>query len=740
MRLGASLLAGAVVVACFAACGDDPSISPSEDGGTDADPRDAAHDGAIEPPVDAGPVRAAHGLDVRPPNPTCRAPARPPPPRAGFRITEVFQGANLDEPTGMAQLPGDRSKVFFIERAGRLVSVPTTGPAQKRVVATMPDPVMTVGELGMFGFAFHPRFAQNGYVYFLYFRAAPAPAFTEAVIVRMRSTDGGATFGEPTTIYGPWPFVSDHHVAGDMHFGPDGYLYASFGDDSNPGQPNTRVQSKLVRIDVDGAVPYAIPPGNPWRLGGGEPSVFALGFRNPFRFSIDAPTGNVWVADVGEAGYEEIDLVIAGGHYGFPEREGAHCYPPDVTTCATAGFIDPVVEHSHATDDVHAIITGPVYRGSKMPSHVGELVYGDFSSGKFFTLGSDPRTGAPVSTLQLDVGGVYVFDDIAEDLDHELYALSLSGPVFAIEDGSTAPNVPSTLPEKLSETGCFEKSDPKVPVAAMIPYAPVAPFFSDGAEKERYLALPDGATIGLGPDGDFDFPKGSVLAKHFRHQGKLVETRLFVRHDDGEWGGYGYEWNDAQTDATLLPAGKKTPSWTFPSRGDCFRCHTSAAGRTLGLEVAQLDTDLVYARTNRISNQLRTFEHLGLLASPLAPFDSLPRMVSPTASTGLLDARARSYLHTNCSHCHRPSGPTPSSLDLRFGTSLGAMRACGIVPSGSDLGIPDAKLVDPGHPERSILLRRLLAPSPNRMPPLGTSIVDDTSAIEGWIGAIPACP
>ncbi|MFO0639843.1 MAG: PQQ-dependent sugar dehydrogenase [Polyangiaceae bacterium] len=738
-------------VAAFAACGEDtlPEVPPLADA--------RAPEGAAPPPPpvtdatprdDGAPVRAKTGIDTRPANPTCLAPPRPAPPRRGFKLTEVFVGAGLDEPTGMAQLPGDRGRMFFIERAGKLVSIPTSGAPTKRVVATMPDPVTTVGELGMFGFAFHPRFAQNGYVYFLYFRPALAPLVAEAVIVRMRSTDGGASFGEATRIYGPFGFSTDHHVAGDLHFGTDGYLYASFGDDSDPtnGQKTTRVQSKLVRIDVDSASPYAIPDTNPFKSGGGEPSTFAYGFRNPFRFSIDPANGNIWVADVGEGAIEELDLAVAGGNYGFAEREGANCYPPEVQGCKTAGLIDPVIEHDHTNDKVFAIMAGPVYRGDAMPSHKGELVYWDFSTTKLFTLGADPRTGAPVSTLQAELGTTYLIDDIAEGDDHELYAVSLLGGVYRIEDASEDPVAPSLFPDKLSKTGCFSATSPRTPVEAMIPYDVAAPFWSDDATKERFFAIPDGTTIDVKPDGDLDFPPRSVLAKHFRLGGRLVETRLFVRHDDGEWGGYSYAWDEDERDATLVGANGRTSTfrgvpWTFPSRGDCFRCHTAAAGRSLGLELAQLNIDALYTRTNRIANPIATMSHLGLFTTPVGPAATWPSLPSPDG-TAPIEARARAYLHANCSHCHRPGGGSPVAMDLRYTTSLAATKTCGITPTGSDLGIAGAKLVAPGDPPSSLLVRRMRSTTSSRMPPLGSRKVDEAGArvLEGFVRGLSACP
>ncbi len=274
-----------------------------------------------------------------------------------------------------------------------------------------------------------------------------------------------------------------------------------------------------------------------------------------------------------------------------------------------------------------------------------------------------------------------------------------------------------------------------------------SPLWSDGAEKERYVALPDGKTIGIGADGDFDMPIGTVLAKTFSFGGKRVETRLFMRHDDGEWGGYSYEWNDAQTDAVLLP-GKKTKkvgaqTHTFPSRTDCFSCHSAAAGRSLGLELGQLNGDFVYTSTNRISNQLETMEHIGLFSAPLGkPVADIVAYPKPTATGPALEARARSYLHANCSHCHRPTGPARGNLDLRFTTSLAATKACGATPLLGDLGVVDAKILTPGAPAKSILSLRPHSLGAVRMPPIASTVVDTAGigVVDSWIASLAACP
>ena len=152
------------------------------------------------------------------------------------------------------------------------------------------------------------------------------------------------------------------------------------------------------------------------------------------------------------------------------------------------------------------------------------------------------------------------------------------------------------------------------------------------------MALPDGQTITVGGDGDFEFPVGTVLVKSFRVAGKLVETRLMVRHADGAWGGYTYEWDDAQKDATLL-AGSKTKAvgnvtWYYPSRADCFACHTQAAGHSLGLELGQQNGDFVYPTTNRISNQPGRLERIGMFSAPLGRAPTRSRLHPDPSGTG----------------------------------------------------------------------------------------------------------
>ena len=295
-------------------------------------------------------------------------------------------------------------------------------------------------------------------------------------------------------------------------------------------------------------------------------------------------------------------------------------------------------------------------------------------------------------------------------------------PVLAGLDG---------LPLHLGETGCFEPGDPTRPLPALVPYRVREALWSDGAEKDRWLALKDGDRLHIERDGDLTVPPGGVLIKTFRDvfSQRRIETRFYVHHEDGQWSGYTYEWNDAGTDATLLDEGshrKKVGAqeWHLPSRAECNTCHTPAAGYTLGLELPQLD----YDERSRLSD--------------LGVFDG------PTPTVGLLNedirpqSRARAYLHANCSGCHRPGVGNAGTIDLRYSTPLAATAACGAEPLKGTLGLgADFKIIAPGQPEKSMLVVRMRELASGRMPPVASLKVDEggLALVTRWISGLTGC-
>jgi hypothetical protein len=236
--------------------------------------------------------------------------------------------------------------------------------------------------------------------------------------------------------------------------------------------------------------------------------------------------------------------------------------------------------------------------------------------------------------------------------------------------------------------------------------------------------------------------------KHFRLNNQLVETRLFMRHPDGDWAGYTYEWNAQRTDATLVQGGKTVSvgspaqSWIFPSGNDCLTCHTSAAGFSLGLEAAQLNRDFTYTSTGRTSNQLRTLDSITMFTTPLGDPALQPRMADPLDTSTPLGDRARAYLHTNCANCHRAGGPTPSSMDLRYSTLLSSTNACGATPQSGDVGLgAAARIIAPGSAANSVLVARMNRRGANRLPPRAGGGGDSAGVgfVEQWINSHTTC-
>jgi uncharacterized repeat protein (TIGR03806 family) len=331
---------------------------------------------------------------------------------------------------------------------------------------------------------------------------------------------------------------------------------------------------------------------------------------------------------------------------------------------------------------------------------------------------------------------------MAQGNDGELYVVGYGGQLFGVQAaGATV----DTIPTLLSQTGCVA-TDAKQPAAGLVPYSVNAPFWSDGADKQRWLALPDGSTIVPQTPGRWTPPNGTVLMKSFKLNNQLIETRLLMRHPDGVWAGYTYEWNSAQTDATRVVGGKTKDvggqTWIYPSENDCLQCHTQAAGRTLGLETAQFNGDLLYPLTGRTANQITTLNAIGMLSPAIAGTPaSLPAYVDPHGAAGTVEQRARAFLQTNCSQCHQPNGPTPVALDLRYTTALAQTGACNVVPSSGDLGLANARLIAPGAPDSSVLLSRVNRRDSFAMPPLASNLVDTASVavLRQWIQGLTAC-
>lgn len=703
------------------------------------------------------------GLDSRPVNSSCVAPAR----TTGSStvvVNRVFPSLSFSLPITAVQAPGDNSRWFVAEKGGRIRVFSTGGGAASTVIDLSAE-INTAGdeEAGLLGLAFHPDWLTNGKFYVFYSGDPNSGYRIQSRIVEFTSADRNTTTLATQRVLIVADKAESNHNGGQLAFGPDGFLYASLGDGGAGDDPRDNGEDlrtlfgKIIRINVD-TNPYSIPPGNPNSgnarcpavtsgFGAGDtfrspqacPEIYASGLRNPWRFSLDrnSVTPDLWIGDVGQGAYEEINRAsTAGLNFGWDTKEGPGCHNP-TSGCSSSGRTDPIAAAPRSSG-LASIIGGFVYRGTAIPALVGRYLFTDFYVKSLFMYNAGASNG--YSTLLASTG--ITAAAFAQDNSGELYLLDyLGGGFYKINPG--AGSGASPVPTSLIDTGCVNPSNPTLPYSGLIPYAPNAPFWSDNAVKERWMGVPNGQNITIASNGDFTFPNGTVLVKNFRLNNLLIETRLFMKHPDGVWAGYTYEWNGAQTAATLVSGGKDvvhgSQTWRYPSEAQCLQCHTPAAGDSLGLEVGQLNGNIVYPATGRTANQIVTLNALNMLSPPQT--GTLTLYPDPYGSSGTLNERARSYLHTNCANCHQPGGGTGVNFDFRYSTPLDDTRACNEAPTRGDLGIANPMLIATGNADASVVLARINRRDGLQMPPLASSIVDapGVQLVRDWINSLSSC-
>jgi Glucose/sorbosone dehydrogenases len=725
------------------------------------------------------------GLEHRPANPTCVAGDRPVAAN-GVRLDQVFPQLASYQPFYMQQSPVDPDTWYFTTRDGKLYSF--LAPAgEPRLVLDVSDRVGVLNESnayehggsehwGVSSFAFHPRFAINKQI-FIQINGRQAwekDALSSVVRFRLVTTPTGfeETFDQRSAtviIAQRQTNPGVYHHFGHIMFGPDGMLYIGAGDGSdaasvprseNPAQRCSDLRGSILRINVnyhpDGSI-YTIPQNNLYAHDPNcRPEIFASGLRNPWRFSPDPATGELWVGDVGAGKWEEIDRIADAGNYGWPIYEGRECIGT-ANECSRDDLRPPVDVTAHAGQSA-AIIGGFVYRGKAMPWLVGNYIYSVFPRSELKML--ERQAGGSFHQRTL-VDGAPIFSSFFTDNEGEIYGITGHAKLPQVwklipETASSA----ATVPQRLSETGCFKVLAGSVspqPIGGVIPYEVISPLWSDGAEKKRWLGLPDGALITINPDGDFSFPPGTVLIKEFSFMGVPFETRLLKRHNDGIWQGYTYAWRDDRSDADLVDADgmsrivADTPAsalnWWYPSRSQCLQCHTAAAGYALGPEMLQLNntmstTYFVRPGIRWFGNQLATWAAIGLFSQPLPrPVAELPSMTDPASPRHPVVLRARSYLHANCSGCHRPGGPTGKAIDFRYQTDILRMNVCNEVQAAGDIIYPGSTILTPQDPGLSALMHRVRATGVGQMPPIGRQLVDGVGSwvIATWIKQADVC-
>ncbi len=816
-----ALLLFGVVTGCADFDTQAPRQTDSDSSSRSPDFGFSSGDASLKGGLDGPPVAVAPFLDGVFPTRTPSFPGS-----SVWEIVPAFPNLDLTDTLVIAANPAN-DRIYVGSRNGLVVSFdnqPDVSTAS--TFLDLRDRVAVVWDGGFLGMVFHPEFGVAGspyrrtfYVYYSshcpldgsrdapdlsacddsYPTGATEGFFNTYLRLSRFETVQGSNVGDPSSeqVLLNIRLFNGSHRGGGMAFRDDGYLYLTIGDqfryttaqdiedtleggtfrfavdvtDNPDGTWTCPSGSHLPRRIFDTADEisgqhYCIPDDNPFLDPGG--GVFeeycSLGHRNPHRLAWDAVTNRLWSGEVGESSREEINIVECGKNYGWPFREGfiAGPFPPPAQVLGT--LTDPVIDFTR--DEARAIIGGYVYRGTRFPELYGYYLAGDYVTNRVWAILLDENTmmatklylanfpAGNLATWGQDNAGEVFLGDVAS-----------TGPLYALDRiGSPVPDAPALL----SDLGAFSDMATAEPSAAWVPYGLNQPFWSDGASKYRFIALPnDGQRdtaaekVGFSSTGDWTYPIGTVLMKHFElpldetdpTDVTRLETRFLVLGEDGVWYGLTYRWRANQTEADLLTTEEtadyvirladgstRAQQWYFPSRLDCLTCHREGAGGALGLRTHQLNGDFTYPSTGRTDNQLRTWNDLGMF-SPALDDASIPMLgKSPSLGdvTASLQDRARSWLDSNCSYCHRPGGAN-AGFDARFTTPF-ANQGMVWTAVRDDLGNPGTVVIYPGDPVLSAVWQRSAAVGPIGMPPLAKALAEEPGVdiLARWIERIDA--
>lgn len=727
----------------------------------------------------AEPVRKATGIEQRELWTTGKLHGTPEPPDP-FRTEDAFPKLKFMEPLSVGLVPG-QNRFAVATRPGRIHTFEIRPDVER-------TSLMLELDRTIYGVALHPKFAENGY-----FFVTSQPKNVKQEVgnrlsrFRVKQKDPPVADAVSEQVVLEWP--TGGHNGGCIRFGPDGYLYLSTGDASGiadelqTGQKIDDLVGSILRIDVDRPSadrPYSIPADNPFaNLANARGEIWSLGHRQIWKFSFDPPTGRLWAGEVGQDLWEMIYLIRRGGNYGWSVQEGMHPFRPERPR-GPGEFEKPIIEQPHS--DFRSITGGYVYRGPRLAELKDAYIYGDYDTGRVWLLRydgpADGRGGKVVEHRQLATTQIRLVE-FAQDNAGEVYLVDFAGGALSRLVPMPAQTATAEFPRKLSDTGLFASTKDHTTAKGLIPYSVNAPLWSDGAEKERFLALPGDSQIEFDsvvyphgptyPDRGWRFPDGAVLVKTFslpkrdgdaasarRLETRILQHRKMPGNDDEYgaqyWYGYTYVWNDEQTDAELLgpagldreyavkddsPTGIRTVKWHFPSRAECTLCHTMAAKYILGVTTLQMNKDHDYDGV--VANQLATLDHLKIFKAPLPkPPAELPRLADYRDSSEDAHLRARAYMHANCAHCHRKWGGGNAEFELHASWPLTELKAINVPPGQGALGLSDPRVIAPGAPERSLILHRMKLTSLGRMPHIASSVVDRSAVelLQSWIGEL----
>ncbi len=356
-----------------------------------------------------------------------------------YRAVEAYPNLSFTRPVDYQHAGDNSNRVFVVEQRGVIsVFADDATVSEKQTFLDISDVVDDRrNEEGLLGLAFHPDYATNGYFYVNYTIDNPA----RSRVCRFQVSGGNPNMAESSseTLLLEFAQPYDNHNGGQLAFGPDGYLYVAVGDGGSGGDPDENGQDRttllgsILRIDVDQPAAdraYGIPADNPFagNTEGFREEIYAYGLRNPWRFSFDTETGQLWAADVGQNEYEEIDIIERGGNYGWDVTEASDCFEP-AQDCDRSGLISPVWAYDHSNGDV-SITGGFVYRGDALPNLVGRYIYGDYASGRVWALDSPTESQAENPLL---LKADFRISSFGVNAQQELFLCGFDGAIYRLE-------------------------------------------------------------------------------------------------------------------------------------------------------------------------------------------------------------------------------------------------------------------------------------------------------------------
>jgi putative heme-binding domain-containing protein len=683
-------------------------------------------------------------------------------------VTErAFLNLKFKDCLDLAAAPGS-DRLFIAEQAGKIFSFKNQ-PDVKSADLVIDLAKEIPGANAVYALVFHPKFQQNRFCYVCYIKGNDLPDGSH--IARFKVSDSDPPMIDPKSETTIITWLGGGHNGCSLKFGLDGCLYISTGDGTGPNPPDVRrsgqdvsnLLSAILRIDVDhadGGRNYRIPPDNPFvDLKGARGEIWAYGFRNPWRISIDKKTGDLWAGDVGWELWELLDRVERGGNYGWSVMEGRQPTNTEWPRGPTP-ILPPTIDHPHSESS--SITDGLTYYGSRLKELNGHHIYGDYDTGKFW--GFRFENGKVVDHREL-ADTTHRVVGFGEDNEGEFYILDHTAGTLHRLVPNPQPDQSAMFPRKLSETGLFTLPLPLGEgrgdglAAGVIPYSINAEPWADHALAERFVAVPGEQSINSGAT-PWTFPKDSVLVKNLSLDMKMadnasrrrIETQIL--HFDGiEWMPYTYQWNDEQTDAVLVgaagaektiavldpaaPGGTRRQTWRFAGRAECQRCHNKWSGPAIAFNAPQLNKEHGYGGS--LASQLDALAQMKLFEQPVAIDPKLPKLASPHDASASTSDRARAYLHTNCAHCHRLHAGSAVLSKMPFDLPLDKTDMIGVRPTQGTFGVHAAQVVAPADPFRSVLLYRMSKLGGGRMPHIGSTEVDreGVELIYKWIKELP---